>query len=194
MSLSPRVAVWRCPAYADSDASLSIRQGDRLVLGTRLRAAHVTTCRKAWPHRTRATQCVSSTRAAWAFGGCRAYLESGIRNRQQPCRALARAPELSSVSAERPLSATLPLPLCDQTDVYLPYRSNRIVFGKAVSTRPGWSNSSQRGRSRRQSPTTCRGGRNVVKLTLRHQDFTNCHSHTCSTVLIGPCRPVSPGG
>lgn len=129
------VAVWRCPAYADSDASLSIRQGDRLVLGTRLRAAHVTTCRKAWPHQTWATPCVSSARAARAFGGCRANLESGFRNRQQPCRALARAPQFSSVPAGRALSPTRPLPLCDQTDVYLPYRSNQVVFDKAASTR-----------------------------------------------------------
>ena len=172
------MAVWRCPAYADSDASLSIRQGDRLVLGTRLRAAHVTTCRKAWAHQTWATPCVSSARAARAFGGCRAYLESGFRNRQQPCRALARAPQFSSVPAGRALSPTRPLPLCDQTDVYLPYRSNQVVFDKAASTRARWSNPSRRGRSRRQPPTICRSGRNGVKLTLQHQDFANCHSHT----------------
>ncbi len=49
--------------------------------------------------------------------------------------AIART-AIASVPAGRPLSPTLPLPLCDQTDVYLPYRSNRIVFDKAVSTRP----------------------------------------------------------
>jgi hypothetical protein len=119
----------------------------------------------------------------------------GIRHSKSPTALpTASTPQLSSVPAGRPISPTLPLPLSDQTDVYLPYRSNRIVFDKAVSTRPRWSSPSRRGRSRRQSPTMCRGGRDVLKLTLRHRDFANCHSHTCSAVLTGPRRPVSPGG